>query len=70
MQKRSYLQWFYDLKIGTKLLSGFLLVALIAGLVGYIGIGDIRTIEKMDTGLYQTNVVPLEGSVCTKKSDM
>lgn len=60
MQKRSYLQWFYDLKIGTKLLSSFLLVALIAGVVGYLGVTNIQKIEHLDTGLYTGNVAPLE----------
>ena len=31
------MNWFYNLKIGTKLISAFILVALIGGLAGYIG---------------------------------
>lgn len=32
------MKWFYNLKIRTKLLSGFILVALVVGIVGYVGI--------------------------------
>ena len=36
------MKWFYNLKISVKLLSGFLLVALIAGVVGAFGIFQIN----------------------------
>lgn len=53
------MKWYYDLKIGTKLLSAFILVALIAGIIGYVGTKNIRTINKMDEELYEVNTVPL-----------
>jgi len=40
------MRWFYNLKIGRKLMLSFLLVALIAGIVGYIGITRIKVIER------------------------
>ncbi|MFZ5772543.1 MAG: methyl-accepting chemotaxis protein [Thermodesulfobacteriota bacterium] len=52
--------WFYNLRMRTKLLAGFILVALIAGVVGYIGIKEIRAIEAADTKLYQKITVPME----------
>ncbi len=51
--------WFYNLKMGTKLLAGFILVALITGIVGYVGIKQIRVIETADTKLYEKVTVPL-----------
>lgn len=53
------MRWFKNLKIGTKLLCGFLTVILIAGVIGYVGIANLRTIEKLDTELYEMNTKPL-----------
>ncbi|WP_408967369.1 MCP four helix bundle domain-containing protein, partial [Oryzomonas sp.] len=43
---------FYNLKIGTKLMSSFILLALIAGVIGLIGISSIRKANDNDTILY------------------
>jgi methyl-accepting chemotaxis protein len=53
------MQWFNNLKIGTKLISGFISVALIAGVIGFIGIKQIRVIEGADSKLYEKVTVPL-----------
>lgn len=53
------MKWFNDLKIGTKLISGFIAIALIAGIIGFIGIKQIRVIDDADTRLYEKVVVPL-----------
>ncbi len=53
------MNWFADLKIKTKLLVSFLLVALIAGLMGYEGISSLKSVDESDTILYQTNAYPL-----------
>ncbi len=39
------MRWFNNLKIGTKLLSGFIFVAIIAGAIGFIGINKIHQID-------------------------
>ena len=44
---------FNNLSIKMKLLTGFIVVAIIAGVVGYIGISNIKTIDDADTELYQ-----------------
>src|SRR5512147_2752675 len=54
------MNWFLNLKVGTKLLSAFILVALIAGFVGYEGIVSLRAADASDTILYERNTVPLE----------
>lgn len=40
------MKWFYDLKISKKLILSYLLVALIAGMVGYVGITRIKAIQQ------------------------
>ena len=53
------MKWFYDMKIGTKLISSFVLMAFLAGLVGVIGIVNISTIDQKDTILYEEMTVPI-----------
>ena len=50
---------FKNVTIRVKLLTSFLLVAAIAGVVGFLGITNIRTVEKEDTRLYETMTAPL-----------
>jgi methyl-accepting chemotaxis protein len=50
---------FYNLKIGTKLLSSFILLALIAGVIGWVGISSIQKSNDNDTVLYQQGAVPI-----------
>ncbi len=53
------MKWYYDLKLGTKLISGFILVAFIAGVIGWIGVVNIHKIEAEDAKLYEKITVPL-----------
>jgi methyl-accepting chemotaxis protein len=48
-----------NLKIGVKLTGGFLLVAIIAGIIGAVGILNIQTIDAADTRLYKNMTIPL-----------
>jgi len=50
---------FNDLKVGTKLVAGFVLVALLATAVGVVGISKIRQIDAADTTLYEKVTAPL-----------
>lgn len=50
---------FYNLKISTKLLTGFIIVALIAGVVGGFGMININKLDQSDTELYQYMTVPI-----------
>ncbi len=45
--------WYNNIKIMTKLLSGFVFVAIIAGIVGVVGILEMRAIDKADTFMYE-----------------
>jgi methyl-accepting chemotaxis protein len=53
------MQWFYNFKLRTKLLAGFILVAVVAVTIGFIGIKKIREIDNADTFLYEKTTVPL-----------
>ena len=50
---------FNNFKVGTKLLSGFILIALISAVVGAFGIKKIYQIDDADTMLYEKITVPL-----------
>lgn len=47
------MKWFYNLRIATKLIIGFIIVAFIAGIVGVVGIINVHKINNMDTDLYK-----------------
>jgi methyl-accepting chemotaxis protein len=53
------MKWFHNLKISTKLLSSFILVALLAGVIGWIGISNMQEIAAKDTMMYQHMLVPI-----------
>ncbi len=48
-----------NMKIGVKLIGGFLLVSFFAAIVGGIGMINIKTIDDADTRLYEKVTVPL-----------
>lgn len=56
------MRWFYNLKISVKLVTSFIIVALIAGVVGFVGIINIKTIDNNDTILYTNMTVPISYS--------
>lgn len=47
------MKWFYDMKIGRKLLIAFLVVALIAAVIGTLGIINMKNIDEDYTDLYE-----------------
>ena len=53
------MKWFNNLKISVKLILGFLIVAFISGIVGFVGIINIRSINQKDIEMYTLNTVPL-----------
>ncbi|MCX7635858.1 MAG: MCP four helix bundle domain-containing protein, partial [Syntrophales bacterium] len=48
-----------NLKLSVKLLGSFILVAVIAAVIGGYGIYQIRNIDNRDTELYELNTKPL-----------
>lgn len=53
------MKYFINLKIGKKLILGFALVALIAGIIGSFGIIQLRALETSDNEMYEKNALPL-----------
>ncbi len=53
------MKWYYNMKIGVKLVIAFLVVACIAGIIGVIGVINIKNIDELDTKLYEQMTVPL-----------
>ncbi|MDH4200021.1 MAG: carbonic anhydrase family protein [Spirochaetia bacterium] len=51
--------WFKNLKIQTKLLSGFLIVAFLGTVIGIIGIRAVNTIASANQKMYEKMAVPL-----------
>jgi len=54
------MKWFRDLKIGSKLLASFILIALIAGLIGWVGLSGTAEIKTRAESLYNDNLVPIK----------
>ncbi len=52
-------RWFRNLRIGAKLLLGFITVALIAGAIGGVGVLNVYGVSQAAQGIYQENTVPL-----------
>ena len=53
------MNWYYNLRLGTKLISGFVLVALIAVSIGLIGVMNIQKMEAEGARVYEKITVPL-----------
>ena len=53
------MRWFYNMKIRARILSSFLIVAFIAGVIGVQGVFNINKISKLDTELYEKMTEPL-----------
>ena len=53
------MQWMYNMKIGAKLIVGFIIVALITGIVGIVGIMNLQTLQNSNKLLYEKMTVPI-----------
>src|SRR5690606_37614041 len=62
------MKWVYDLKIATKPIVAFALVAVVAGAIGLIGTLSIRNIDRADTRLYEQMTVPIGELVIVAES--
>lgn len=52
--------WFSDMKVGTKLITGFLLVAAIATTIGIFGVVTMRKINANGLVVYERVTIPME----------
>jgi methyl-accepting chemotaxis protein len=53
------MNWLYDLRVGTKLIVGFVMVAAIAAIIGIFGTLKINRVEEESSKLYEKITVPL-----------
>ncbi|TCL59259.1 methyl-accepting chemotaxis sensory transducer with Pas/Pac sensor [Hydrogenispora ethanolica] len=56
---QKFTQWFQNMKIGVKLLGGFIFVALLAGAIGLIGSIHLRVMGENEQRMCQKNTIPL-----------
>ncbi|MGH4120399.1 methyl-accepting chemotaxis protein [Clostridium sp.] len=50
------MKWFKNLKISQKLISSFIIMAILIGIVGFIGILNMRKINSNTTSMYQNDL--------------
>jgi methyl-accepting chemotaxis protein len=53
------MQWYYNLKISVKLLSAFIVVAVIAGIIGGIGIVELKKLDDNGDKMYNKITIPI-----------
>ncbi len=58
------MNWYKNLKLGTQLISAFLVVAAIAAFIGLNGSRNLNKVNDADTFMYEKTTVPL-GQMCT-----
>ncbi len=56
------MNWYKNMPIATKLIIGFLVVAVLAAVIGVIGIINLTRINSSSTLLYQQNALGLQYS--------
>lgn len=52
------MSWFKNRKISTKIITGFTLIAVLAGIVGAAGILNINTVNNAGTILFNSATIP------------
>jgi methyl-accepting chemotaxis protein len=52
-----FMQWFYDLRVGKKLIISFILMAFITGIVGYLGLHNMGTINTMNDTMFERELL-------------
>ncbi len=53
------MRWFYNFKIGLKILIGFFLVIIIAGVIGTVGIVNIEKMDTLNTDMYESHTATM-----------
>ncbi len=53
------MNWFNNMTLKGKLMTGFILVAVVAVVIGVVGIKEIKIIDEGDTKLYEKMTIPL-----------
>jgi methyl-accepting chemotaxis protein len=53
------MQWFYDMRVGKKLILSFIIMACLTGFVGYLGIENMGKISEMANQMYTKELLGL-----------
>lgn len=54
------MKWYLNLKTGTKIISGFLILSILIGAVGFIGIIDMKRINQGTKTMYYDRLIPIQ----------
>jgi len=54
------MKWFYNMKLSKKLISSFIIISMLAGIVGVVGTININKIDRDYSELYDHYGIPLE----------
>lgn len=54
------MNWYYRLSIAAKIISGFTIMAIVAGLIGLFGVLDMKKIGDASTEMYTLNTKPMK----------
>ncbi|WP_099468758.1 methyl-accepting chemotaxis protein [Konateibacter massiliensis] len=53
------MKWFYNIKIRSKLIICFIVLAIFTGIVGIVGISNMNTINSRSEKMYNSNFIPV-----------
>lgn len=53
------MRWFYNLKTKTKLISAFIVTAIITGIVGLFGLANMNTLNQLLVDMYEVRLTPV-----------
>jgi methyl-accepting chemotaxis protein len=54
------MKWFYNLKLSKKLLGSYIMIAVLAGVIGLIGYNGLDSIAEKDNYMYQHGLLPVK----------
>jgi methyl-accepting chemotaxis protein len=61
------MKWFYDMKIGTRLLTAFIIVGAITAVIGYMSIASLGKIAELSKAMYENQTL---GIAYLKQADI
>lgn len=62
------MKWFRNLKIRTKLILCFIILSIFTGVIGFIGINNMATINTRAEAMYEKNFIPAQRLASIQKS--
>lgn len=54
------MKWFNSLKVGTKLIGGFLMVAVVAAVIRLLGLRSVAELSHLLTTMYRRDIIGLQ----------